>query len=131
MENEYFCNMVVVIASVEQCHGICHRNISLKASRLLFMLKKRKRDIYFLLRNAYVQSRLLLNPALPALLRSCCSVRAVVHLPGHIPSTHRAPRGFHLLEQVQVIPNTPLIAEHSDQKQRWFCPCNIFQYDIH
>lgn len=89
-KNEYFCNMVVVIASVEQCHGICHRNISLKASLLLFMLKKRKWDTYFLFRNAYVQSRHLLSPALPALLRSCCSVRAAVHLSGQIPSTPSA-----------------------------------------
>lgn len=62
-ENEYFCTMLLVIASVEQCHGICHRNTALKSINKAFLTcwrkKKKARHKYFIFRIAYGQSRQL------------------------------------------------------------------------
>lgn len=76
--------MLLVIASVEQCHGICHRNIALKsinkASFLTCWGKKRVRHKYFIFRIAYVQSRQFFRRAVFRQLRLSVLCRAAAAL---------------------------------------------------
>lgn len=135
--------MLLVIASVEQCHGICHRNIALKsinkASFLTCWGKKRVRHKYFIFRIAYVQSRQFFRrAALRQLQLSVLCRAAAALLPQFSPvpraqHTQPAPGGFTSQEEkAKCIPApSTRIAERSHPKLSWFCPCNILHHKVH
>lgn len=134
-ENEYFCTMLLVIASVEQCHGICHRNTALKSINKAFLTcwrkkKKKKQDTNI----SYLELHMFRagssggssgSLCFAELLQRCCRSSA--------PCPELALRGAtSQQEQAKCIPApSSRIAECSHPNQSWFCLCNILHLCVH